>query len=132
MNKVDLKGKGTMELSGGILRLRWKHGACIGIDVAKAGLAAVSTLSQGARLPMFVEIQGVTHSAAARKVSPEASKISRMAILGSSPTDRVIAMFRLPFVPAGYPIRYFTSEDRAMAWLIEPSEDGGERLGNTP
>lgn len=58
VNKVDLKGKGTMELSGGVLCLRWKRGAYIGIDVAKA---AISALGNGARLPMLVEIQGVTH-----------------------------------------------------------------------
>lgn len=30
MSKVDIMGKGTMELSGGVLRLRWKPGAYIG------------------------------------------------------------------------------------------------------
>ncbi|MDQ0769486.1 hypothetical protein QF031_002235 [Pseudarthrobacter defluvii] len=121
MSKVDIKGKGTMELSGGVLYLRWKHGAYVGIDVAKAGLAAVSTLGQGATLPMLVEIQGVTHSAAARRVFPDPSTISRMALLGSSPGDRVIAMFRLPVSPTGFPIRYFTSEEKAKAWLLEDS-----------
>ena len=121
MSKVDIKGKGTMELSGGILHLRWKQGAYVGIDVAKAALEAISTLGQGARLPMLVEIQGVTHSAAARKVFPDPSSISRMALLGSSPVDRVIAMFRLPLLPAGFPVRYFTSRDKATEWLLEDS-----------
>jgi hypothetical protein len=119
MAEVDIKGKGTMELSGGVLRLRWKQGAYIGIDVAHAALAAIATLGQGVCLPMLVEIHGVTHSAAARKVFPDPSSISRMALLGDSPVDRVIAMFRLSLVPAGFPIRYFTSEDRAMSWLLE-------------
>lgn len=119
MDKVDIKGKGSMELSGGVLRLRWKRGVNIGIDVAHAALDAITTLGQGARLPMLVEIQGVTHSAAARKVFPDPSLISRMALLGSSPVDRVIAMFRLPLVPAGFPIKYFTSEEQAMTWLLE-------------
>ncbi|WP_285244068.1 hypothetical protein [Pseudarthrobacter sp. fls2-241-R2A-127] len=96
ISKLDIKGKGTMELSGGILHLRWKQGAYVGIDVANAALEAISTMGQGARLPMLVEIQGVTHSAAARKVFPDPSSISRMALLGSSPVDHVIAMFRLP------------------------------------
>ena len=122
-NKVDSKGKGTMELSGGVLYVRWKPGAYIGVDVARAGIAAISTLGQGARLPMLVEIQGVTHSAAARKVFPDSSSVSRMALLGSSPVDRVVAMFRLPLLPAGFPIRYFTSEDKALAWLLESSEE---------
>jgi hypothetical protein len=119
MSKVDIKGKGTMELSDGVLHMRWKPGAYIGIDVARAGLGAISALCQGAKLPMLVEIQGVTHSAAARKLFPDPSNISRMAILGSSPVDRVIAMFRLPLLPAGFPIKYFTSPAKAMAWLLE-------------
>lgn len=123
MSKVDIKGKGTMELSGGVLHLRWKPGAYIGIDVAKAGLAAISTLGQGSKLPMLVEIQGVTHSAAARKVFPDPSTISRMALLGSSPVDRVIAMFRLPLLPTGFPVRYFTSAEKAMAWLLEDFDE---------
>ncbi|BCW78881.1 STAS/SEC14 domain-containing protein [Arthrobacter sp. NicSoilC5] len=119
MNKVDIKGKGTMELSNGVLPLRWKRGVNIGIDVANAAIEAITILGKGARLPMLVEIQGVTHSAAARKVFPAPSLISRMALLGNSPVDRVIAMFRLPLVPAGFPIKYFTSEEQAMAWLLE-------------
>lgn len=125
-SKVDIKGKGTVELSGGVLRLHWKRGAYIGIDVADAGIAAISTLGQGAQLPMLVEIQGVTHSAAARKVFPEPSRISRMALLGNSPVDRVIAMFRLPLVPAGFPIKYFTSKEQAMVWLLEGAEPPAE------
>ncbi len=126
MSKVDIKGKGTLELSGGVLHLRWKAGAYIGIDVARAALEGISTLGHGARLPMLVEIQGVTHSAAARKLFPSPSNISRMALLGSSPVDRVIAMFRLPLVSAGFPIRYFTSSDKAMAWLESSSEEAAE------
>ncbi|MDP9887966.1 DUF7793 family protein [Pseudarthrobacter enclensis] len=130
MSKVDIKGKGTLELSGGVLRLRWKRGACIGIDVATAALEAIATLGHGARLPMLVDIQGVTHSAAARKVFPDSSSVSRMALLGSSPVDRAVAMFRLPLVPAGFPIRYFTSADSALAWLLEASGESDTEPGN--
>lgn len=41
------------------------------------------------------------HSAAARKEFPSPTSISRMALLGSSPVDRVIAMMRLTLVHAG-------------------------------
>lgn len=46
-----------------------------------------------------------------------------MALLGSSPVDRVVAMFRLTLLPTGFPIRYFTSEDKAMEWLLEEAND---------
>lgn len=131
MSTVDIKGKGTMELSNGVLILRWKRGAYVGIDVARAALEAISALGRGNRLPMLVEIQGVTHSAAARKVFPDPSSVSRMALLGSSPVDRVVAMFRLPLLPAGFPIRYFTSADKAMAWLLERSGEPGAEPGSS-
>lgn len=131
MSKVDIKGKATLELSDGVLRLSWKLGTYIGIDVANAALAAITSLAQGNRLPMLVEIHGVTHSAAARKVFPDAASISRMALLGSSPVDRVIGMFRLPLAPTGFPVRYFTSRDKAMAWLLEDSEEEATELGDT-
>ncbi|MDJ0459900.1 STAS/SEC14 domain-containing protein [Arthrobacter sp. NQ7] len=119
MGTVDIKGKGTLELSYGVLHLTWKLGTYIGGDVASAALNAIETLCQGDQLPMLVEIGGVTHSAAARKVFPSRSSISRMALVGTSPKDRMIAMFRLPLAPAGFPIRYFTTKDKAMAWLLE-------------
>ncbi|WP_171027520.1 hypothetical protein [Pseudarthrobacter sp. NamE2] len=50
MSQVDIKGKGTMELSDGVLHMRWKRGAYIAIDVARAGIAAISALAQGARV----------------------------------------------------------------------------------
>lgn len=123
MSTVDIKGKGTLELSGGVLRLSWKQGTYIGIDVATAALDAIETLCQGRQLPMLVEIGGVTHSAAARKLFPSRTNISRMALVGTSPKDRMIAMFRLPLAPAGFPIRYFTTKDKAMAWLLEGSAE---------
>jgi hypothetical protein len=49
-----------------------------------------------------------------------------MALLGSSPVDRVIAMMRLTLGHAGFPIRYFTSEEKAMAWLRSRSADATE------
>lgn len=100
------------------------------LGVANAALASITALGRGKKLPMLVEIGGVTHSAAARKVFPDPSTISRMALLGSSPVDRVIAMFRLTLVQAGFPIRYFTSEDKAVAWLLGGPDMEGTKLGN--
>jgi hypothetical protein len=123
VEKVDLKGKGTMELCDGVLLLRWRQGANVGIDVAKAAIETISTLGGGHRLPILVEVHGVTHSAAARSVFPDPSSVSRMALLVASPADHVVARLRLPVSPPGFPIRYFTSEDTALAWLRKSSEE---------
>lgn len=119
MNKVDIGGKGTMELSGGVLRLHWKPGVTVEVDDANATVSAVVTLGQGARLPMLVDIQGVKHSVGARRIFPAPSSVSRMALLGSSPVDEVVAMFRLGLVPSQFPVRYFTSSQEALAWLLD-------------
>ncbi|MDT0168882.1 STAS/SEC14 domain-containing protein [Pseudarthrobacter sp. BRE9] len=128
MSTIDIKGKGTLELSGGVLHLRWKPGAYIGIDVARSTLEAIKALTNDRPVPMLVEIRGVTHSAAARKEFPSPENVSRMALLGTSPVDRVIAMFRLTLVQAGFPIKYFTSSDKAVAWLLSAT-GGASELG---
>jgi hypothetical protein len=35
----------------------------------------------------------------------------------------MVARLRLPQSPAGFPIKYFTSEDTALAWLRDPTEE---------
>jgi hypothetical protein len=119
METVNIEGKGTTEFSGGVLRLRWRPGVTVGIDEVNGALSAISTLGQGVRLPMRVRIQNGTHAAAARKVFPSPSTVARVALLDSSPVGRVVGMFRLPLIPVGFPIRYFTSEEKALAWLLE-------------
>ena len=125
MKEVDIKGKGSLELTGGVLRLRWKPGTYIGSAVCHAALDAISHLADGSRLPLLVDLQGATHSAAARKLFPDESSVSRMAFVGSSPVDSVIAMFRPPRQPAGFPVKYFSSADTALLWLLASSDETG-------
>ncbi|MDQ1060799.1 hypothetical protein QFZ23_004764 [Arthrobacter globiformis] len=98
-----------MELADGFLRLRWRAGETIGADEAHAALEVIDALGQGARLPMLIHVQGVNFSRAARRVFPSPSDVSRIALLGSSPVDYVIALFVLRVIPLPFPIRYFTS-----------------------
>lgn len=125
MGAVDIKGKGALELSGGVLHLKWKPGTYIGSVVCRAALDAIAVMAHGSRLPLLVYLGGATHSAAARTLFPDSSSVSRMAFVGSSPVDRVIAMFRPPRQPAGFPIQYFSSPDEAMAWLLAPADEAG-------
>lgn len=127
-----IKGKGTMELSGGVLHLRWKPGARVDAQDVRAWLTAMHIVGHGVPLPVLINMQEVTYSPAARKIFPTAAHVSRMALLGSSPVDRVVAMFRVPLLPADFPMRYFTSadkdKDKAMAWLLSSAEEV-EELG---
>ena len=119
MDRVAIRGKGTLELSGGVLHLTWQPGITVECDDASAVLSAIATLGQGNSLPMLIDIEGVTHSAAARKVLPAPSSVTRIALLGSSPVDEVVARFRFGFMPLPFPVMYFTSSSSAMAWLLE-------------
>ncbi|MFC4397976.1 hypothetical protein [Arthrobacter sedimenti] len=87
-NKVDISGKGTVDLSAGFLRLRWQPGVSIGFDDANSAFSAISALGKGAKLPLLVDIHDVTHSSAARKIFPDPASVSRVALVGSSPWTR--------------------------------------------
>jgi hypothetical protein len=117
MRRLDIADKGTMELVDGFLHLHWRAGETVGVNEAQAALGAINTLGQGASLPMLVHVQGVNFSRAARRVFPSPALVSRLALLGSSPVDYVIALFVLRMVPLPFPIRYFTSSQEAIMWL---------------
>ncbi|TSE15746.1 STAS/SEC14 domain-containing protein [Arthrobacter sp. KBS0703] len=122
MRSLDIADKGTMDLTDGFLRLRWRAGETIGPDEAHAALGAIDALGQGASLPMLIHVQGVNFSRAARRIFPSPSRVSRIALLGSSPVDYVIALFVLRMIPLPFPIRYFTSSQEAITWLRRDRE----------
>ena len=53
----------------------------------------------------------------------EPSAASRIALLGRSPVDRVIANFTLGVSRVPCPTRFFTDRDRAVAFLREGLDD---------
>lgn len=117
MRRIEITDKGTLELANGVLRLRWKPGMTVGLDDAQGARAAVDALGQGTSLPMLIHVHGVRFSAEARRVFPSPSSVSRIALLGSSPVDQVIALFLLRICPLPCPVMYFTAEKKAAAWL---------------
>ncbi|MDP9890587.1 DUF7793 family protein [Pseudarthrobacter enclensis] len=122
MNRIDIPGKGTFELSRRVPQMWYKPGATVDSEEVRAWITAMDNLGNGVPLPVLINIQGVTFSAPARKIFPDGAHVSRMPLLGSSPVDRVVAMFRLPLLPVDFPMRYFTSAEQALAWLLEPPE----------
>jgi hypothetical protein len=56
MRSLDIADKGTMDLTDGFLRLRWRAGETIGPDEAHAALGAIDALGQGASLPMLIHV----------------------------------------------------------------------------
>lgn len=115
-------GKGTIELGAdGILHLVWKPGILLEADDAQAAMAKVNEIADGSTYPMLVDM------ASTRAVTRQAKSVfsircaaSRIALVGSSAVDRVIANFTIGRHTLPCPTRFFTSRDEAMSWLLLP------------
>ncbi|XAS74040.1 STAS/SEC14 domain-containing protein [Micrococcaceae bacterium Sec5.1] len=114
-------GKGTVELDAqGILYLVWQPGTVLEADDVHAAMAKVNEVAGGAEYPLLIDIantQAVTLQA--KSVFSVKCAASRIALLGSSPLNRVIANFAMARRKLPCPTRYFTSRDEAMSWLLQ-------------
>ena len=122
MEPITVKGgKGTVDLEdGGYLHLVWNRSVRIEEVDAQQAMAAVNVVAAGGEYPMLVDM-ATTESVSrqARAVFSIPCAASRIALLGSSPVDRVLANFFLSLHVPPCPTRFFTSRDDAMAWLLE-------------
>lgn len=114
--------KAAVELRDGVLYLQWFRGAVIDEKDALAAMAAVSRLCQGRGRPMLVGMAGTAWlSCKARKVFARPGPVTRIALVGSSPVDRVIVNYFLARSTPPCPTRHFTSHEAAMTWLRSAS-----------
>lgn len=106
----------------GLLILVWPRGVTITGPSARHALDAVNQICAGTERPMLVDM-ATTKSVAreARVVFGQKCAASRIAMLGRSPVDRVIANFALgrisPRPPC--PTKFFTDRDQAFDFLRE-------------
>ncbi|WP_284980174.1 STAS/SEC14 domain-containing protein [Arthrobacter sp. fls2-241-R2A-200] len=103
----------------GYLRLTWPRGARIKEADAQRAMDRVNELCGANRHPMIVDMattDDVTRGA--RSVFAKPCQASRIALLGASPVDRVIANFFLGIMKAPCPTKFFTSETEALEWLL--------------
>lgn len=114
-------GKGTVELAAeGVFHLVWNPGTVLEADDVHAAMAKVNEVAGGAELPMLIDItntQAVTRQA--KSVFSVKCAASRIALLGSSPVNRVIANFAMARRTLPCPTRFFTSRTDAMDWLLQ-------------
>jgi hypothetical protein len=112
-------GKATLALlPDGILHLAWDRDCTITVEDAEAAMAAVNGLADGGGHPMLVDMETTrTVTRGARAVFAIPCAASRIALLGSSPVDRMIANFFLGVNSPPCPTRFFTSRHLAVAWL---------------
>jgi len=116
----------TMSLDeSGIIRLVWNRGIAIKQRDARAALNAANDLCSAGTRPLLVDMATTASvDRPARAVFGEPFKPSRIAMLGNSAVDRVIVNFILGINKPIKPIRFFTDEGAALAWL-KAGLDGG-------
>src|SRR5664279_739169 len=102
----------------GFLRLLWPVGAQITGQSAQEAFDEVNRICAGTRRPMLVDM-ATTKSVArdARAVFGQPSAASRIALIGHSPVDRVIANFTLGVSTVPCPTKFFTDREQAYAFL---------------
>ena len=113
------EAKADLTLDGqGVVQLKWPRGMCIAASDAEAAMRNVNELCGAGRHPMLVDMATTARvSRGARAVFGRPCQASRIALLGASPVDKVLANFILGINKLPCPTRFFTSRDEAMAWL---------------
>ncbi len=107
----------------GFVRLSWAPGLKISDDMAREAVRGLAVVCDGRRLAMLVDMTGTAVlTRGARVVFAEKSSASRIALLGRSSVDRVIANFALGVSKVPVPTRFFTDEPLAIAWLTESGD----------
>ena len=104
----------------GILQLTWSRDAVIRSSDAEAAVRMVNELCAQTERPLLVDMATTsTVSRGARAVFARTCQASRVALLGASAVDKVVANFVLAMNKTGRPKRFFTSRAEAMAWLMK-------------
>ncbi len=111
--------KASLEMSNeGFLHLRWLPGVHIQVEDARAAMEKVNETCRQEQHAMLVDMAAVgSVSREARAVWSIPCSASRIALLGKSPVDRVLANFFLGVHVPPCPTRFFTSRSEAMEWL---------------
>ena len=108
----------------GIVRLSWAAGLHITERLARHAMARVDEANADRERPLLVTMAASGMLARdARIAFTRKCTASRIALLGRSPVDRVIAHFAIGVNSTPVPTRYFTSEPAAVAWLCDGDTD---------
>lgn len=103
--------------ASGLVRLTWAAGMRVSAAQARESMDAVDELNAGRSRPLLVEMRGAGIERDARLVFTRDVSVSRIALLGATPVDRVVANFALSLSRMVMPIRFFSSEADALEWL---------------
>jgi hypothetical protein len=110
----------SLHVDGGIVVVRWTAGVEITGQLAAEAMDSVDEINGDRKRPLLVDMTGTaTVSREARSVFSRECQVSRMALVGRSAVDRVLANFAVKVYSIAIPSRFFTSVPQALAWLRE-------------
>lgn len=112
-------GKAVLSLRpDGILHLIWAPGTHVREEDASSAVTLINQISSDQDRPLLVDMRSTgSTSSGARTVFGVPHAASKIALLGESPVDQVVANFFTAVRRPERPTRYFTSESSALAWL---------------
>jgi hypothetical protein len=106
----------------GILRVTLKAGASLNLEHAEVNLAATTALAAGQRVPLLVDLRlGKSLDREARALysgEQTGNVVCAVALLIESPLSRAIGNMFMGFNKPAYPLRLYSSEADALAWLM--------------
>ena len=102
----------------GILYVQPFAGVDLTLSGAQENMAVVSRLTQGEKIPMFLDLRsGKSITREARNYYVAQSTISALAMRVNSHLSMMIANIFIGFSTPTYPVKLFTSESEAIKWL---------------
>ncbi|MFC4397975.1 STAS/SEC14 domain-containing protein [Arthrobacter sedimenti] len=111
--------KGTITLrKDGIIHLVWDPHLRIEAADARAAMAAVNALADGREHPLLVDMTMTASLSRQAQMVFSQRCATRMALLGTSPVDRILANWVLSAQEQPCPKRFFNSANEAMKWLL--------------
>lgn len=122
MERIEVDGgKGTVVLGeNGIIHLVWNSKVKIEAVDATAAMAAVNALADGNEYPLLVDMTTTASlSRQARTVFSLPCAASRIALLGRSPVDRILANWSMGIQKLPCPTLFFNSPAEATKWLLD-------------
>lgn len=121
----------TVEITGDrLIEVTWTGATAITGEVATAAMQRAVELDGGVGRPVLVVMhRSAEMTRAARTAFARFDDLPRLALLGDSAVDRMIANVVLRMATFRIPIRYFTDRAEAVAWLSDMRWDRTEQAG---
>ena len=119
--QIEVRSQKIWRDSDGIIHAKLKPNIDIGLQDAQEAVRAITTLCEGTRRPILVdmtELKSMDRAARVHFSGPETALAeSAAALLVSSPLTRAIGNFFMGLNKPLFPTRLFTSEAEALDWL---------------